>query len=63
MTPSGTGGVVNDAVAVYFADAILASAFVTRWCARQKVEIIGGLFRIREDEPRPRIGAAHHKTP
>jgi hypothetical protein len=63
MTPSGTGGVVNDAVAVYFADATLASAFVTRWCAGQKVEIVDGLFRVRDDEPVPRVGAAHHKTP
>jgi hypothetical protein len=63
MTPSGTGGVVNDAVAVYFADATLASAFVTRWCAGQKVEVVDGLFRIRDDGPTLRIGAAHHKTP
>jgi len=63
MMPSGTGGVVTDAVAVYFADATLASAFVTRWCAGQKVEVVDGLFRVRDDEPSPRIGAAHHKTP
>jgi hypothetical protein len=63
MTPSGTGGVLNDAVAVYFADATLASAFVARWCIGQKVEILDGLFRVREDEPVPRVGAAHHKTP
>jgi hypothetical protein len=31
VTPSGTGGVVNDAVAVYFADPTIASAFVARW--------------------------------
>jgi hypothetical protein len=62
MTPSGTGGVLNDAVAIYFTDATLASAFVARWCAGQKVEIVDGLFRVRDDEPSPRIGAAHHKT-
>ena len=32
MTPSGTTGVVNDAVAIYFRDAELARAFVNRWC-------------------------------
>jgi len=36
MTPSGTRGVLNDALSVYFADAILASAFVARWCAGHK---------------------------
>jgi hypothetical protein len=30
MTPSGMRGVLNDAVAIYFADATLASAFVAR---------------------------------
>ena len=63
MTPSGTGGVLNDAVAIYFTDATLASAFVARWCAGQKVEIVDGLFRVRDDEPVPRVGAARHKTP
>src|SRR3954454_20485125 len=38
--PSSTRGVVNDALAIYFADVILASAFVARWCASQKVEMI-----------------------
>src|SRR5262252_2200633 len=33
MTPSGVRGVLNDAVSIYFLDATLASAFVTRWCA------------------------------
>src|SRR5580692_10054094 len=33
MTPSGMRGVFNDAVSIYFLDATLASAFVTRWCA------------------------------
>jgi hypothetical protein len=30
MTPSGTRGVVNDAVSIYFPDATLASAFVAQ---------------------------------
>jgi len=33
ITPSGSRGVVNDALAIYFADAALAGAFVARWCA------------------------------
>jgi hypothetical protein len=30
ITPSGIRGVLNDAVSIYFLDATLASAFVTR---------------------------------
>jgi hypothetical protein len=56
-------GVLNDAVSIYFLDATLASAFVARWCAASRVETEGGLFRIRDDEPPPRIGAALHRTP
>ena len=62
MTPSGIRTVVNDAVAVYFADAAMASAFVARWCAGHKAEAADGLFRVREDEPAPRIGATFHKA-
>jgi hypothetical protein len=31
MTPSGLRGVVNDAVAVHFADVAIAGTFVARW--------------------------------
>jgi hypothetical protein len=63
MTPSGIRTVVNDAVAVYFADATIEGAFVARWCAGHKAEAADGLFRVREDESAPRIVAAQHKTP
>src|SRR3954453_998274 len=63
MTPSGARGVVNDAAAIYFADATIASAFVARWCAGHKAEVADGLFRVREDQPTLRIPAAHHKSP
>jgi hypothetical protein len=62
MTPAGLRGVVNDAVAVYFLDATLASAFVARWCAGSKVEISEGAFRVRADQPARRIAAGAHKT-
>jgi hypothetical protein len=42
MTPSGTHGVRNDAVSIYFGDATLASAFVAGWCAGYGVETAGG---------------------
>ena len=50
MTPSGMRGVLNDAISLYFADAMLASAFVTRWCVGSKVETAGGVFQESEDE-------------
>jgi len=58
-----TRGVLNDAIAVYFADATLASAFVASWCVGFKVEAAGGVFQVREGEPVPRIGAGLHRTP
>jgi hypothetical protein len=51
MTSSGTPGVLNDALSIYFADATLASAFVAWWCVGAKVETVGGVFQVREDEP------------
>ena len=63
ITPSGMRGLLNDAVSIYFLDATLASAFVARWCAASRVETEGGLFRIRDDELAPRIGAGLHRTP
>ena len=64
MTPSGTRGVLNDALSIYFPDATLAGAFVARWCiAYYKVETAEGAFRVREDEPTPRVGAGLHRTP
>lgn len=63
MTPSGTRGVLNDALSIYFGDTTLASAFVTRWCVVAKVETAGGVFQMREDQPEPRVEAVLHRTP
>ena len=54
MTPSGTRGVLNNALSIYLADATLASAFVARWCAGYSVETAAGVFQVREDDPTPR---------
>jgi hypothetical protein len=62
MTPSGTRGVLNDALSIYFADATLASAFVARWCAGYSVETSGGVFQVREDVPTPQVEATLHRT-
>jgi hypothetical protein len=53
----------NDALSIYFGDAPLASAFLARWCLAAKVETAGGVFRVREDELAPRVGAGLHWTP
>jgi hypothetical protein len=63
LTPSGMRRVLNDALSIYLLDPSLASAFVARWCAGYKVETAEGVFRIRADEPTPRIGAGLHRTP
>jgi len=61
-TPSSTRGVVNDALAICFADATLACAFVARWCAMQRIEVVDGVYQVRDEEPTPRIGTVRHKT-
>ena len=48
--PAGLRGVINDAVAIYFLNAALAAAFVSRWCAGSAVEISDGPFRVRNDQ-------------
>ncbi len=62
-TPSGDRGVLNDAISIHLADATIASAFVARWCRAQRVEIVDGLFRVRDDEPTKRVGATAHASP
>jgi hypothetical protein len=61
--PAGSVGVVNDAIAFYFADAAFAHAFVARFCCGYRVETIAGAFAVRTDGPPPRRSAATHKTP
>jgi hypothetical protein len=61
--PAGTTGIVNDALALYFADAGLAHAFVARFCCGYRVETIAGAFAIRGDARAARRSATAHKTP
>jgi hypothetical protein len=63
LTPSGMRGVLNDALSIYFFDPTLASAFVARWCAGCKFETAEGVFRVRNDEPMPRVRTGLHRTP
>lgn len=62
ITPAGLRGLVNDAVAIYFRDATLAAAFVSRWCTRSPVEIAEGAFQVRADQPLPRVPGKAHRT-
>ncbi len=61
--PAGSVGVVNDAIAFYFADAAFAHAFVARFCCGYRVETIAGAFAVRSEGPPPRRIATTHKTP
>jgi hypothetical protein len=63
IAPAGLAGVVNDALALYFADAAFAQAFVARFCCGYRVETIEGAFAVRSDAPPVRRGAPVHKTP
>jgi hypothetical protein len=45
MTPSGTRGVLNDALSIHLADEALANAFVARRCIGAGVEATGGVFQ------------------
>ena len=59
----GIRGVVNDALAIYFLDATMATAFVVPLVCDTEARDRGWEYRVRNDEPTPRIGAGLHKTP
>jgi hypothetical protein len=62
MAPAGLAGVVNDAIAFYFADPSFAYAFVARFCCGYRVETIEGALAVRNELPPARRGAPGHKT-
>ena len=55
MAPSGARGIVNDAAAIYFLDAAVASAFVSRWCKGRQTEVEAGAV----SRARGRASATH----
>jgi hypothetical protein len=61
--PAGLAGIVNDAIAFYFADAAFAQAFVARFCCGYRVEAIGGAFAVRGAALPVRHGTLPHRTP
>jgi hypothetical protein len=60
ITPAGTRGIANDAVAVYMNGPTCAVAFVARWLTPGDPP---GFYEFRQDEPERRVPAPHHKTP
>ena len=61
MTPSGSRGVLNDALSIYLGDGTLANAFAARWCIGARAEATGGVFQVREGEPVSRLGPTMHR--
>ena len=63
MTPSGTRGVLNDALSIYSAippsRVPLSRDGVPGTRSRRRAVS----FQVREDEPMPRVGATLHRTP
>ena len=63
ITPSGMRGVSTMPSRSISSMRRCRGAFVARWCAGSRVDTDGGVYRMRDDEPAPRIGAALHRTP
>jgi len=49
---ANTRGVGNDALAIYFLEATIASALVARWRAAERVGIVDWCIEVRDDERR-----------
>jgi hypothetical protein len=63
IAPAGIRGIANDALAICFIDAALASAFVARWCLGYRAAPVDGSYHVRDDEQAPRVPAPAHRTP
>jgi hypothetical protein len=60
ITPAGTRGIRNDAIAVFMSGPTCAVAFVARWCVLADPP---GFYQFRPDEPERRVPPPHHSTP
>ena len=60
ITPAGTRGIRNNAIAIYMRGPTCAVAFVARWCVPGEPP---GFYNFRVDEPERRVATEHHKTP
>ena len=36
---------------------------MARWCAMQRVEVVDGVYQVRDDEPKSRVGAGRTRRP
>jgi hypothetical protein len=61
VTPAGTRGIANDALAVYMSNPVCALSFVSRWCLPGNNP--PGCYEFRRDEPPRRVPLPTHKTP
>ncbi len=60
ITPAGTRGISNDAIAVYMSGPTCAVAFVARWCVAGDPP---GFYELRQDEPARRVPSGGHSSP
>jgi hypothetical protein len=60
ITPAGTRGILNDAVALYVNGPTCAAAFVARWCIPGDPS---GFYELRQAEPERRVQSAGHSSP
>lgn len=60
ITPAGTRGIANDAIAVYMSGPTCAVAFVARWCVAGDPP---GFYELRPDEPARRVPSGGHSSP
>lgn len=60
ITPAGTRGILNDAIAVYMNGPTCAVAFVARWCLPGDPP---GFYELRQDEPAQRVRTGGHSSP
>jgi hypothetical protein len=57
MTPAGTRGIFNDAMAVYVNSPTCATGFIARWLVPGDPP---GFYQVREDEPTRRVPLPPH---
>src|ERR1700730_202262 len=60
ITPTGTRGIANDAIAIYMSGPTCAVAFVARWCVGGDPP---GLYELRQDEPARRVSSVGLSSP
>jgi hypothetical protein len=60
ITPAGTRGIRNDAIALYVNGPTCAVAFVARWCIPGDPP---GFYELRQQEPERHMRSGGHSSP